>query len=98
MAGELAAFFVRLGTVFDDKGLADAKKAIENALDPLTAMRDTLENIGLTVGAGAAIWKLVEFGEDSLVQFGLLEQSSMRLGMALKNLGVYTEDTFHRAQ
>lgn len=98
MAGEIAEFLVRLSTVFDDKGVADAKKAIEEALDPIDAMKHVLGELGLAVSAGAAIWGLVEFGKESLEKFSELEQSSMQLSMAMKNLGVYTEESFKAMQ
>ena len=98
MAGEIADFIVKLSTVFDDKGLADAKKAIEDTLDPIEAMKEVLGEIGLMATSGAAIWGLVEFGKESLVEFGKLEESSVRLSTAMKTLGIYTDDAFGQMQ
>lgn len=94
---ELASFFVRLGTVFDDSGIKGAKKGLNEVADSADKLSGGLGKLAGLVAGGAAIWKLVEFGKDSLNAFAEQERANVALQTAMRNLGVYTEDAF-RAQ
>lgn len=91
MAGELASFFVLLGTVFDGSGLKQANASFKETGETADKLAGGLKGIAATVAGGAAIWKLIDFSVASLEAFGQQERAERRLELAMQNLGVYTK-------
>jgi len=58
MAGEFAKFYIRLGTLFDPKGLEEAKNHINQTDDSASNLKSTFTKIGGLFAGGAAIYKL----------------------------------------
>lgn len=94
MAGELASFFIRLSTVFDDTGFKKAHAGMKETEGLTQKLNGALGELGLAVSAGAAIWKLIDFSEQSVMAFAEQERASERLRVAMKNLGVFTKEAF----
>lgn len=94
MAGELANFFIRLSTVFDDSGFKKAQAGIKETESTTQKLTGALGELGLAVSAGAAIWKLVDFAKDSVEAAAEQERANNRLSVAMKNLGVFTQAAY----
>lgn len=94
MAGELASFFIRLSTVFDDSGFKKAQAGMKETEGLTQKLNGALGELGLAVSAGAAIWKIIDFSQESVQAFAEQERASVRLQAAMQNLGVYTKKAF----
>jgi len=94
MAGELAQFFVRLGTLFDDKGFKEAAAAVKGVETRVDALSGVIGQLGAAVGAGSAIYGIVSFAKSSVDAFAEQERAARRLQGAMQNLGSYSEAAF----
>lgn len=88
MAGELAQFFVRLGTIFDDKGIKEATGSIRGMESRVDALTGLLGGLGVALSTGAVI----KFGVDALRSFAESERGANQFAGAMRNLGVYTRE------
>lgn len=91
MAGEMASFFIRLGTIFDNKGFKEAAAGIKGIESNVDALSGVLKTLGATVSAGAAIYGLISFAKSSVNAFAEQEQAVNRLKGAMQNLGSFSE-------
>lgn len=94
MAGEMASFFIRLGTIFDDKGFKDAAAGVKGVESKVDALTGVMKQLGVTVSAGAAIYGIVSFAKSSVEAFAEQERAARRLQGAMQSLGSYSEAAF----
>lgn len=94
MAGEMAQFFVRLGTVFDDKGFKDAAAGVKGIESRVDALSGVMRQLGAAVGAGSAIYGIVTFAKSAVDAFAEEERSANRLRGAMQSLGSYSKAAF----
>lgn len=92
--GELANFFIRLSTIFDDSGFKKAQAGIKETESATAKLTGVLGELGLAVSAGAAIWGLIDFSKQSVEAFAEQERANMRLQNAMQNLGVFTKKAY----
>jgi hypothetical protein len=90
MAGELSQFFVRLGTIFDDKGFKDAAAGVKGLESKVDDLSKTFRQLAGLVGAGSAIYGIVSFSRAALDAFSKQELASRKLETAMRNLGVFS--------
>jgi len=93
VAGEVAGFFIKLGSVFDPKGFKDAEKEVKTLSSSLTGMSSLFK----TVASSFALYEVGAFLKSSVQEFLEAERSAAKLAAAMKNLGSYSKGA-HEAQ
>ena len=94
MAGELTSFFIRIASTFDDSGFKKAQAGLTETKSMTEGLTGALGELGLTVSAGAAIWKLIDFAKESVEAFAAQERANQRLATSMRNLGVFTKTAY----
>ena len=91
MAGEFAKFYIRLGTLFDPKGLEEAKNHINQTDDSASNLKSTFTKIGGLFAGGAAIYKTIDFAKDCWNEYAKSEEAVARLNQQLRSQGIYSD-------
>ena len=91
MAGEFAKFYIRLGTLFDPKGLQDAEKHIKGTDKSASTLQSTFTKIGGLFAGGAAIYKMIGFAKDCWAAYARQEEVTARLNQQLRTQGIYSD-------
>lgn len=91
MAGEFAKFYIRLGTLFDPKGLKDAETKIGNTKESVSGLSSAFTKLGAMFAGGAAIYKMISFAKSAWSAFVQQEEAVARLNGVLRTQGIYSE-------
>jgi len=91
MGGEFAKFYIRLGTLFDPKGLEEAKNHINQTDDSASNLKSTFTKIGGLFAGGAAIYKTIDFAKDCWNEYAKSEEAVARLNQQLRSQGIYSD-------
>ena len=92
MAGEFAKFYIRLGTLFDPKGLKDAETKIGNTKKSVSGLSSAFTKLGAMFAGGAAIYKMISFAKSAWDAFVKQEEVAARLNAVLRTQGIYSEE------
>jgi len=91
MAGEFAKFYIRLGTLFDPKGLKDAEDSIKGTDKAVGGLSSAFTKLGAMFAGGAAVYKLISFAKEAWGAYAKQEEITARLNQALRSQGIYSD-------
>ena len=91
MAGEFAKFYIRLGTLFDPKGLKSAETKIGDTKKSVSGLSSAFTKLGAMFAGGAAIYKMISFAKSAWTAYAKQEEAVARLNGALRTQNIYSE-------